>query len=123
MLDTYSDGDINDEEEFAPMSAAARRKADAEIARREREQQRGRGGRAARRSRYPGFLESEDDMEDEDFDGGILSGTKRRTRRQYDERKDIDDLEGVEDVCFHIACNIIASNRYQFLGNPPGATQ
>lgn len=69
------------------------------MARRDRlERQKGRGGRAARRSRYPGFMDSDDDMEDDDLGGGILSGTKRRTRRQYDERRDIDDLEGVEDV-------------------------
>ena len=38
-------------------------------------------------------------MEDEDMDdGGLLSQMKRRTRRQYDERKDMDDLDGVEDV-------------------------
>ena len=38
-------------------------------------------------------------MEDEDATGGgLLSQMKRRTRRQYDERKDMDDLEGIEDV-------------------------
>ena len=29
---------------------------------------------------------------------GLLAGTKRRARRQYDERKDMDDMEGIEDV-------------------------
>ncbi|KAI0812657.1 MCM-domain-containing protein [Irpex lacteus] len=61
-----------------------------------RERRGGQGGRAARRTRYPGFLES-DDMEDEDAAGGLLSQMKRRTRRQYDERKDLDDMDGVED--------------------------
>ena len=79
------------------MSVAARRAAEAKMARRDRQEQGGRrGGRAARRSRMPDFLQS-DDMED-DIDGGLLAGTKRRTRRQYDERKDIDDLDGIEDV-------------------------
>jgi DNA replication licensing factor MCM2 len=27
-----------------------------------------------------------------------VSRMKRRTRRQYDERRDLDDLDGVEDV-------------------------
>ncbi|EKM53999.1 uncharacterized protein PHACADRAFT_97745 [Phanerochaete carnosa HHB-10118-sp] len=68
------------------------------MARRDRLERRGgRGARASRRARYPGFLES-DDMEDEDTgEGGLLSQMKRRTRRQYDERRDMDDLEGVED--------------------------
>ncbi|EGN99842.1 hypothetical protein SERLA73DRAFT_53575 [Serpula lacrymans var. lacrymans S7.3] len=57
-----------------------------------------RGGRAARRSRMPQFLES-DDMEDEDaLDGGLgVSRMKIRTRRHYDERRDMDDMDGVED--------------------------
>lgn len=46
----------------------------------------------------PEFLQSDDDMEDDGLDGGLLSGMKRRTRRQYDERKDIDDLQGIDDV-------------------------
>ncbi|KIP06418.1 hypothetical protein PHLGIDRAFT_90875 [Phlebiopsis gigantea 11061_1 CR5-6] len=80
------------------MTAAQRRAAEALMNRRERTERRGgRGGRASRRTRFPGFLES-DDMEDEDADdGGLLSQMKRRTRRQYDERRDIDDLDGIED--------------------------
>ena len=98
-LDRYSDIDINDEEEFAGMTAAQRRAAEAQMSRRDRMERRGgRGGRASRRTRFPGFLES-DDMEDEDAaDGGLLSQMKRRTRRQYDERRDMDDLDGIEDV-------------------------
>lgn len=59
----------------------------------------GRGHRAARRSRAPAFMGS-DDMEDDDImdDQLGISSMKRRTRRQYDERRDIDDLDGVEDV-------------------------
>jgi DNA replication licensing factor MCM2 len=96
VLDRYSDADLNDEEDFEAMSAAQRRAAEAQMERRDRIQRR--GGRAARRTRYPGFMES-DGMEDEDgTGGGLLSQMKRRTRRQYDERKDIDDLDGIEDV-------------------------
>ncbi|KZT67194.1 MCM-domain-containing protein [Daedalea quercina L-15889] len=67
------------------------------MAARDRREQGGRKGqRAARRSRMPNFLQSDDDMDD--MDGhGLLAGTKRRARRQYDERKDIDDMEGIED--------------------------
>ncbi|KAI0694356.1 MCM2/3/5 family-domain-containing protein [Cytidiella melzeri] len=98
VLDRYSDADLDDEEEYAALSASQRRAAEAKMDRRDRFERRGgTGSRAARRTRYPGFLES-DDMEDEDMaGGGLLSQMKRRTRRQYDERKDLDDLDGVED--------------------------
>ncbi|KAH9945695.1 MCM-domain-containing protein [Amylocystis lapponica] len=85
-LDTYSDTGLNDEEDFEDLSVAARRAAEAKMARRDRQEQGGRRG--ARRL--------SDDAE-EDFDGGLLSGTKRRTRRQYDERKELDDMDGIED--------------------------
>lgn len=98
LLDRYSDRDIDDEQDFEEMSAAQRRAAEANMARRDRLERGGRrGARAAARSRMPDFLQS-DDMEDDDVDGGLLAGMKRRTRRQYDERKDLDDLEGVDDV-------------------------
>ncbi|KAI0915775.1 MCM DNA helicase complex subunit [Taiwanofungus camphoratus] len=95
MLDTYSDSGLNDDEEIEEMSVAARRAAEAKMARRDREQNGRRGARAARRSRMPDFLQS-DDVDDDD-DRGLLAGTKRRTRRQYDERKELDDMDGVED--------------------------
>ena len=83
------------------MSAAARRAAEAQMARRDRAERGGRvrGQRAAARSRAPAFLDS-DDAGTEDLDGGLLSGMKRRARRDYDERREVDDMEGVEDVCF-----------------------
>jgi DNA replication licensing factor MCM2 len=82
------------------MSAAARRAAEIQMARRDRlERGGGRGRRAALRSHAPDFLGSADDMEDEDFDDDLgISSMKKRTRKQYDERRDMDDLEGVEDV-------------------------
>ncbi|THG95559.1 hypothetical protein EW026_g6122 [Hermanssonia centrifuga] len=98
VLDRYSDADINDEEDFGEMTIAQRRAAEAKMARRDKVERRGgRGARAARRTRYPGFMESDDDMEDEDFGGGLLANQKRRTRREYDERRDLDDIEGVDD--------------------------
>lgn len=97
VLDRYSDSGLNDEEDFEGLSLAARRAAEAKMAQRDRREQAGRrGGRAARRSRMPAFLES-DDMDEDDDGRGLLAGTKRRVRRQYDERKDLDDLDGVED--------------------------
>ena len=123
-LDRYSDADINDEEDFGEMTAAQRRAAEAAMKRRDRQERRGgRGARASRRARYPGFLES-DDMEDEDMeDGGLLSQMKRRTRRQYDERRDLDDLEGVEDVrTADSAAFFELAYRVQLVGNPVGAT-
>ena len=81
------------------MTAGQRRAAEAAMNQRDRQARRGRGARAARRSRYPGFMESDEEDLDEDLSGsGLLSGMKRRTRRQYDERRDLDDMDGVEDV-------------------------
>ena len=57
-----------------------------------------RGARAAARSRGPDLLLSDGLEEEDDMDGGLLSGMKRRTRRQYDERRDMDDMDGIEDV-------------------------
>ncbi|EIN12045.1 MCM-domain-containing protein [Punctularia strigosozonata HHB-11173 SS5] len=68
------------------------------MARRDRRERSGRrGGRAAARSRMPQFLESDDAEDEGDLGGGLLAGMKRRTRRQYDERRDIDDMDGIED--------------------------
>ena len=104
LLDRYSDRDIDDEDEFEALSGAARRAAEAKMDRRDRLERSGRtGGRAAVRSRAPRFLES-DDMDDEDvLDGGLgIARMKRRTRRQYDERRDLDDMDGLDDVSvFH----------------------
>ena len=57
-----------------------------------------RGARAAARSRGPDFLLSDGLEEEDDMYGGLLSGMKRRTRRQYDERRDMDDMDGIDDV-------------------------
>lgn len=96
LLDRYSDADIDDAE-YDQLDGGARRAAEMAMSRRDRQERAGRrGARAARRSR-PNFLQS-DDMEEEELDGGLLSGLKRRTRRQYDERREMDDLDGVDDV-------------------------
>ena len=79
------------------MTAAQRRAAEATMARRDRLERGGRRRRAAARGIMPDFLQS-DDVEDDEGDGGLLSGMKRRTRKQYDERRDLDDMDGVEDV-------------------------
>lgn len=67
------------------------------MARRDRQERAGRRGARATRRPRPTFLQS-DDIEDDDMDGGLLSGLKPRTRRQYDERRELDDMDGVEDV-------------------------
>ncbi|KAF8135696.1 MCM-domain-containing protein [Boletus edulis] len=99
LLDRYSDRDIDDEGEHEELSGIARRAAEAKMDRRDRLARSGRaGGRAAVRSRAPRFLES-DDMDDEDaLDGGLdIARMKRRTRRQYDERQELDDMDGLDD--------------------------
>lgn len=101
LLDRYSDADIDDDD-TQEISAADRRAAEAKMARRDRlEHAGGRGRRAARRSRAPAFLDSDDAIE-EDLDDVELTRMKRRTRRQYDERRDMDDLDGVEDVWYFL---------------------
>jgi DNA replication licensing factor MCM2 len=77
------------------------------MARRDRQERGGRRGtRAAARARGPDFLYS-DDTEGGDLDSGLLSGMKRRTRRQYDERRDVDDMEGIEDVGDRSVCLLV----------------
>ncbi|KAJ7924903.1 MCM-domain-containing protein [Mycena leptocephala] len=93
LLDRYSDADINDDEDLEELSVAARRAADLKMARRDRLE--GAGKRAAGRRRGPGFVD-DDDMDDGDEDEEMVSRMKRRTRRPYDERRDIDDMDGVE---------------------------
>ena len=100
LLDRYSDAGLDDDEEVAELSAADRRAAELKMARRDKLERAGkRGTRAAHRSRAPAFLGSDDMDDDGDVDDELgLSRFKTRTRRQYDERRDRDDLEGVEDV-------------------------
>jgi hypothetical protein len=96
-LDRYSEAGIDDDDDLEELSISARRAAEAKMARRDRMEKTGkRGARAARRSRHQ-FFDS-DDAGDEFDDGLGISSLPRRTRRQYDERRDIDDLDGVEDV-------------------------
>jgi DNA replication licensing factor MCM2 len=96
-LDKYDAEGLDDNEDIEEMSVAARRAAEAKMARRDRaEGGARRGARAARRARAPAFLQSEE-SEEEEPGAGLLAGMKKRTRRHYDERRDIDDAEGVED--------------------------
>ena len=100
-LDRYSEQDIDDED-IEETTGAQRRAAEAFMRRRDAREGRREGRRAARRSRMPGMLSDDDeDLEEEDDPaGGLLSGTKARVRRQYDERRDRDDAEGIEDVSY-----------------------
>ena len=81
------------------LSGARKRAADAAMDARDRRERSGRtqGSRATRRDRAPQFLASSDDDMD-DTAGGLLAGIKPRARRQYDERREIDDAEGAEEV-------------------------
>jgi DNA replication licensing factor MCM2 len=99
-LDRYDEKDINDEEEFESMDPAARRAAEQAMERRDRATG-GPGRRARLRDRMPNFLSdglSEDFDDDGDETSRLLAGMKPRVRKQYDERKDVDDAEGIEDV-------------------------
>lgn len=124
LLDHYSDRDIDDEGELEELSGAARRAAEAKMDRRDRLERSGKaGGRAAVRSRAPRFLES-DDMDDEDaLDGGLgVARMKRRTRHQYDERRDLDDMDGLDDVgMLHTGRSLLLMTC--LTGNSPGTTE
>jgi hypothetical protein len=66
--------------------------------------------RAATRSHAPSFFDSDDMGAEDDDESGLLSGTRARARRQYDERRDIDDMEGIGDVRFPFAlCVVLGS--------------
>ncbi|CAK5281579.1 unnamed protein product [Mycena citricolor] len=93
LLDQYSDADINDNEDLEELTAAQRRAAERRMDRRDRLD--GQGRRAAARRRGPGFVD-DDDMDDGDEDEEMVARMKKRTRRPYDERRDIDDMDGVE---------------------------
>lgn len=74
------------------------------MAQRDRAERGGRkGARAAQRSHAPAFLDSDNDMDDEDGDELGIANMKRRTRKQYDERRDADDLDGVDNVSSRVS--------------------
>ena len=124
-LDRYSDTGLDDENEFEALTAAQRRAAEMEMARRDRDGGRGRRRRAATRRRAPGFI---DDDEDEDIDeeegplsGIIPAGVKIRTRKQYDERQDVDDAAGVdeeEEMPFEQLSDIKANSVAEWIAQP-----
>lgn len=95
-LDTYSEAGIDDRSSIPEMTRQQRLAAERAMQRRDRGI--GGGARAARRSRAPAFLQS-DDEEDTGVGHGLLDGiSTRRRRRQYDERPDQDDVEGEDEV-------------------------
>ncbi len=68
------------------------------MARRDRRERVGKkASRASGRSRAPAFLDDDMDAEDE-MEDEALAKMRKRTRRIWDERRDEDDMEGVEDV-------------------------
>lgn len=94
-LDTYSQADINDDEDVGGLTVAQRRQAEEAMRRRDAGRP---SGRARRRENMPAFLASDDAPET--GGDGLLDGVNvRRRRRQYDERMEEDDVE--EDVSDH----------------------
>ncbi|KAJ9119557.1 MCM DNA helicase complex subunit [Naganishia vaughanmartiniae] len=93
-LDTYSEAGIDDRSSIGGMTRQQRQAAERAMERRDRGLP---GARAARRSRAPAFLQS-DDEDDVGAGYGLLDGiSTRRRRRQYDERPDEDDAQGGGD--------------------------
>jgi DNA replication licensing factor MCM2 len=90
------------------LSRAERLAAEAAMARRDRGLP---GARAARRSRAPGFLQSDEDLEGTGPGAGLLDGVNtRRRRRQYDERPEEDDAEGEEEISLEHLGDVKASS-------------
>ncbi|KAJ3988511.1 MCM-domain-containing protein [Lentinula detonsa] len=117
LLDRYDTTGINDDEDVEELSAAARRLAEKKMDRRDRATRGGRGARAAQRSRAPAFLDEEEDDMDEDDDE--LLRMKRRTRRQYDERRDVDDMDEMEDeLPLEQLSDIKAKSIVEWIANP-----
>ncbi|KAJ3748829.1 MCM-domain-containing protein [Lentinula detonsa] len=117
LLDRYDTTGINDDEDVEELSAAARRLAEKKMDRRDRATRGGRGARAAQRSRAPAFLDEEEDDMDEDDDE--LLRMKRRTRRQYDERRDVDDMDELEDeLPLEQLSDIKAKSIVEWIANP-----
>ncbi|KAF9070638.1 MCM-domain-containing protein [Rhodocollybia butyracea] len=117
LLDRYDQTGIDDDEDVEELSAAARRLAEKKMERRDRAAQGGRKGtRAAQRSRAPAFLDEDDDMDEGDDE---LVRMKRRTRRQYDERRDADDVDGFEDeMPLEQLSDIKAKSIVEWIANP-----
>ena len=93
MLDAYSDSGLNDAEDFEPLSATNRRAAEAEMRQQDRTERGGRRGmHAASRSHAPNFFDSDDVSVGDDAGSELLSGTRTRARRQYGERRNVDDI-------------------------------
>ncbi|KLO19458.1 MCM-domain-containing protein [Schizopora paradoxa] len=76
------------------MTAAQLRKANLAMDRRDRQERGKRGFRAAARKTAPDMLMDEDD--EEEGEDELLTDMRRRTRHQYDERIEDDDVAGIE---------------------------
>jgi DNA replication licensing factor MCM2 len=103
LLDHYSEADIDDDGDAEELTAAGRREAERLMGRRDRLARGGKGARALRRSRAPAFLGSDDLGDDELDEDRELARMRTRVRNVYDERRDIDDLDGIEDVNFPLS--------------------
>ncbi|TIC30661.1 MCM-domain-containing protein [Wallemia mellicola] len=88
----YYDEDQIDDQDFDDLDPASRRAVEAKLARRDRKEAGLSGKDGSRRSRMPAFMQSDDE---DDPDNRLL--IQRRRRRHYDERPDVDDLDGDED--------------------------
>lgn len=76
------------------MTAAQRRAADEAMAARDKRAKQSR----RQRDRAPAFMQSDDEDERQEGDDPLLGINQRRRRRQYDEVRQEDDMDGVEDV-------------------------
>jgi DNA replication licensing factor MCM2 len=96
------------------------------MARRDRAGGRERRRRAATRRRAPGFIDDDEDEDMDEEEGGPLSGiipagVKIRTRKQYDERQDVDDAAGADDdeeMPFEQLSDIKANSVAEWIAQP-----
>ncbi|KZS89020.1 MCM-domain-containing protein [Sistotremastrum niveocremeum HHB9708] len=91
-LDQYSQADIDDDnDDIEELDAAGRRAVEAKLARRDRMERTGKGGRASRRTLMPDILGSDGADSDADPSMAPIAKMTRRRRHQYDERPDEDE--------------------------------
>jgi len=76
------------------MTVAQRRAADEAMAARDKRAKQSR----RQRDRAPAFMQSDDEDERQEGDDPLQGINQRRRRRQYDEVRQEDDMDGVEDV-------------------------
>lgn len=93
-LDTYSQADIDDDEDVNELDMAGRRAVERKLAQRDRNERTGTRRTRTSRTLMPDILGGDDMDSDADPNVAMLEKMKNRTRRIYDERPAEEDAPG-----------------------------